>query len=254
MKRTAGKTPAGGAVPRAGTTVLTIEGLTVSYGAVCALDFVNFEVRPGEIVTLIGSNGAGKSTTLNTIMGLVKTDRGKILLEGAPITNQHAYQIVRRGMSLSPEGRRIFLNLTVEENLKIGGLIISDRAKKKRLEDEVYLLFPRLKERHKQIAGTLSGGEQQMLAVARAMMQDPHVLLLDEPSLGLAPNLVQEIFQKIKYLNSEGKTILLVEQNAYQSLKISHRGYVLQNGKLVLGGQARDLLENPAVKQAYLGG
>lgn len=233
---------------------LSVGGLTVNYGAICALEFISFEVQPGEIVTLIGSNGAGKSTTLNTIMGLVKTKCGAIVLEGKRITNQHAFQVVRRGMSLSPEGRRIFLNLTVEENLKIGGLIIKDKEKRRKLTEEVYLLFPRLKERLKQVAGTLSGGEQQMLAVARAMMQDPHILLLDEPSLGLAPNLVQEIFQKIKYLNSEGKTILLVEQNAYQSLKISHRAYVLQNGKLVLEGTGAELLSNPAVKAAYLGG
>jgi branched-chain amino acid transport system ATP-binding protein len=234
--------------------VLKVENLHVYYGAVRALEDVSFEVFPGEIVTLIGCNGAGKSTTLNTIMGLVKTRQGRISLSRNEITNQHAFQIVRRGMTLSPEGRRIFLNLTVAENLTVGGLIVLDLARKKLILEEVYALFPRLKERQKQIAGTLSGGEQQMLAVARAMMQDPQVLLLDEPSLGLAPNLVLEIFQKIKYLNSEGKTILLVEQNAFQSLKISHRGYVLQNGRIVMSGSGQELLNDPAVKTAYLGG
>jgi branched-chain amino acid transport system ATP-binding protein len=234
--------------------VLAVQDLHVAYGAVKALHGISFEVQRGEIVTLIGCNGAGKSTTMNTVMGLVKCQQGEVLLRGKPITNMHAFQIVRRGVSLSPEGRRIFLNLTVRENLEIGGLITLDRGTKHRLLDEVYELFPRVKERLSQVAGTLSGGEQQMLALARAMMQNPEVLLLDEPSLGLAPNLVQEIFEKIVLLNREGKTILLVEQNAYQALRISHRAYVLQLGEIVMQGSGKELLADDKVKQAYLGG
>jgi branched-chain amino acid transport system ATP-binding protein len=236
------------------TPLLEVRDLHVAYGAVRALKGISFTVRTGEIVTLIGANGAGKSTTLNTIMGLVKAGQGQILFRGKSICNQPAYRIVRQGLSLSPEGRRIFLNLTVRENLEIGGLITADKDRRQRLQAEVYELFPRIRERLGQVAGTLSGGEQQMLAVARAMMQDPQLLLLDEPSLGLAPNLVQEIFEKIVYLNSQGTTILLVEQNAYQALKISHRGYVLQLGEIVNAGTGRELADDPKVKEAYLGG
>jgi branched-chain amino acid transport system ATP-binding protein len=234
--------------------VLQVQDLCVNYGAVRALHGISFSISGGEIVTLIGCNGAGKSTTMNTVMGLVKCQAGQVLLHGQPITNMHAFQIVRKGVSLSPEGRRIFLNLSVRENLEIGGLITVDKTTKQKLLDEVFTLFPRVKERLSQIAGTLSGGEQQMLALARAMMQNPEILLLDEPSLGLAPNLVQEIFEKIKLLNAEGKTILLVEQNAYQALRISHRAYVLQLGEIVMQGTGAELLHDDKVKQAYLGG
>jgi branched-chain amino acid transport system ATP-binding protein len=241
-------------VSTAPAPLLSVRSLDVSYGAVRALKQVSFDVFPGEIVTLIGANGAGKSTMLNTIIGLVKAQSGAVEFEGQRITNMHAFQIVRRGVSLSPEGRRIFLNLSVRENLDIGALITRDPARRAELEAEVFELFPRVRERLKQIAGTLSGGEQQMLAVARAMMQDPRLLLLDEPSLGLAPNLVQEIFEKITWLNGQGKTILLVEQNAFQALKVSHRGYVLQLGEIVNAGTGEELARDPKVKEAYLGG
>ncbi len=234
--------------------VLEARDLQVAYGAVKALHGISFSVRRGEIVTLIGCNGAGKSTTMNTVMGLVKCQGGQVLLRGQAITNMHAFEIVRKGVSLSPEGRRIFLNLSVRENLEIGALITKDKLRKAELLEEVYTLFPRVKERLNQVAGTLSGGEQQMLALARAMMQNPEILLLDEPSLGLAPNLVQEIFEKIVLLNHEGKTILLVEQNAYQALRISHRAYVLQLGEIVMQGTGAELLADDKVKQAYLGG
>ncbi len=234
--------------------LLEVNDLHVNYGAVRALHGINFNVRRGEIVTLIGANGAGKSTTMNSIMGLVKARVGTVNYKGGEITNQPAFKIVRKGLSLSPEGRRIFLNLTVEENLEIGGLVTEEKKRKAEMLDEVFMLFPRIKERLKQVAGTLSGGEQQMLAIARAMMQDPELLLLDEPSLGLAPNLVQEIFEKIKFLNNEGTTILLVEQNAFQSLKISNYGHVLEQGRIVLSGTGDELIHNEKVKEAYLGG
>jgi branched-chain amino acid transport system ATP-binding protein len=234
--------------------LLEVSNLHVSYGSIRALKGISFTVNSGEIVTLIGANGAGKSTTMNTVLGLVKAGAGSISFRGKPITNQHAYQIVRKGISLSPEGRRIFTNLTVRENLEIGGLVTRDKERRARLLADVYELFPRIRERLAQVSGTLSGGEQQMLAVARAMMQDPQLLLLDEPSLGLAPNLVQEIFEKIVYLNSQGTTILLVEQNAFQALKFSHRGYVLQLGEIVNEGTASELAADPKLKEAYLGG
>jgi len=234
--------------------LLSVRDLHVAYGAVKALHDINFDVLPGEIVTLIGANGAGKSTTLNTIIGLVKCRQGEVIFAGDSITNQPAHQIVRRGLALAPEGRRLFLNLTVRENLDIGALVTADKARKQQLLEEVFTLFPRVKERLRQVAGTLSGGEQQMLAISRAMMQDPQLMLLDEPSLGLAPNLVREIFDKIRFLNSEGKTILLVEQNAYQALKVSHRAHVLEQGRIVMSGTGDELGRDPKVKEAYLGG
>jgi branched-chain amino acid transport system ATP-binding protein len=234
--------------------LLSVKDLQVAYGAVRALHGISFEVQKGEIVTLIGANGAGKSTTLNTIIGLVKCQRGAVEFAGKPITNKPAFEIVHGGLALAPEGRRLFLNLTVRENLEIGALVTKDRARKQQLLEEVYTLFPRVKERLRQVAGTLSGGEQQMLAISRAMMQDPVLMLLDEPSLGLAPNLVREIFAKIEWLNSEGKTILLVEQNAYQALRISHRAHVLEQGRIVMSGTGAELGNDPKVKEAYLGG
>lgn len=234
--------------------LLDVRELHVSYGAVKALRGISFDVLPGEIVTLIGSNGAGKSTTMNAIMGLARAQRGTIGYDGKYIANNPTHQIVNTGIALAPEGRRIFLNLTVADNLELGGLVTRDKATRQRLEQEVFTLFPRIKERLRQVAGTLSGGEQQMLAVARAMMQHPRLLMLDEPSLGLAPNLVQEIFSKIKLLNSQGTTILLVEQNAYQALRISSRAHVLEQGRIVISGTGDGLLHDPRVKEAYLGG
>jgi branched-chain amino acid transport system ATP-binding protein len=234
--------------------LLDVRDLHVSYGAVKALRGISFDVLPGEIVTLIGSNGAGKSTTMGAIVGLTRAQQGSIAYAGKSITNRPTHAIVNNGIALAPEGRRIFLNLTVAENLELGGLVTRDKAARQRLEQEVYTLFPRIKERLRQVAGTLSGGEQQMLAVARAMMQNPKLLMLDEPSLGLAPNLVQEIFGKIKLLNSQGTTILLVEQNAFQALRISNRAHVLEQGRIVISGTGGELLHDPRVKEAYLGG
>jgi branched-chain amino acid transport system ATP-binding protein len=234
--------------------LLDVRELHVNYGAVCALRGISFDVLPGEIVTLIGSNGAGKSTTMSAIVGLARVQQGAITYAGKRVDNRSTHEIVHRGIALAPEGRRIFLNLTVRENLELGALVTPDKATQKRLEEEVYTLFPRIKERLRQVAGTLSGGEQQMLAVARAMMQNPQLLLLDEPSLGLAPNLVQEIFGKIKLLNSQGTTILLVEQNAYQALRISQRAHVLEQGRIVISGAGAELLGDERIKAAYLGG
>jgi branched-chain amino acid transport system ATP-binding protein len=219
-----------------------------------AIRDISFDVKLGEVVTLIGANGAGKSTTMNSIVGLAKTTGGKVTYRDENITNKPPFEIVRKGVALSPEGRRIFLNLSVRENLEVGGLVTESKKRKQELLEEVFRLFPRIKERLRQLAGTLSGGEQQMLALARAMMQDPKLLLLDEPSLGLAPNLVQEIFEKIRFLNSEGTTILLVEQNAYQALKVSHRAHVLEQGRIVMSGTGEELIRDPKVKEAYLGG
>jgi branched-chain amino acid transport system ATP-binding protein len=234
--------------------LLDVANLHVAYGAVCALSGISFTVLPGEIVTLIGANGAGKSTTMNTVMGLVKAQAGRVSFCGQDVTNKHAFELVRRGLSLSPEGRRLFLNLTVRENLELGGMLLKDKGRRAELLDEVFTLFPRVKERLTQSAGTLSGGEQQMVAISRALMQDPKLLLLDEPSLGLAPNLVQEIFAKVRFLNSQGLAVLLVEQNAFQALRISNRGYVLEHGHIVLSGTGSELSNDPKVQAAYLGG
>ena len=234
--------------------LLVLNEVSVSYGAVSALKNISFEVPEGQIIVLIGANGAGKSTTLKAIMGLVFVQSGHISFDGTPITNLKTHAVVNQGIALCPEGRRIFLNLTVEENLKIGGYVTKSKEIRESILEEVFKLFPRMKERLKQIAGTLSGGEQQMLAISRAMMQNPRLMLLDEPSLGLAPNLVMEIFEKIKFLNEQGKTILLVEQNAYHALKLADYAYVLEQGRIVLSGTGAELLENPQVKVAYLGG
>jgi branched-chain amino acid transport system ATP-binding protein len=234
--------------------VLALSGVSVNYGAVAALKNVSFAVPEGGIVSLIGANGAGKSTTLNAIMGLAAVRSGTVTFAGKPITNMKTHMIVHRGIALCPEGRRIFLNLSVEENLRIGGLVTKDKGAREAIMDEIFMLFPRIKERMKQSGGTLSGGEQQMLAISRAMMQNPRLMLLDEPSLGLAPNLVDEIFEKIKFLNSEGKTILLVEQNAYHAIKLADYAHVLEQGEIVLSGTGAELMENPRVKEAYLGG
>ena len=235
--------------------MLEIRDLKVSYGAIAALHGISLSVKPGSIVTLIGSNGAGKSTTLRAISGLVKPQSGEILYDGKPISGLPAHQIVKLGLSHVPEGRMIFANLTVHENLMMGAYLQRDKAIIRRELDFVFATFPRLKEREAQIAGTLSGGEQQMLAIGRALMSQPKFLMLDEPSLGLAPLLVKTIFAKIVEINHErGITILLVEQNANLALEISHHGYVLETGRIILAGDSAALRQNPEIKRAYLGG
>jgi branched-chain amino acid transport system ATP-binding protein len=233
--------------------MLKIEGLNVYYGAIHALCDVSLHVEEGEIVSIIGSNGAGKSTLLRTISGLIRPKMGSITFKGEDLTSMPADQIVRQGISQAPEGRRIFTNMSVLENLQLGAFTRKDGEIGKDME-EVMRRFPRLNERIRQNAGTLSGGEQQMLAIGRAMMSRPKLLLLDEPSLGLAPNLVMEIFRIITSLNSEGVTILLVEQNANRALDIANRAYVLETGNIVLSDTGKALLTNPKVKEAYLGG
>lgn len=232
--------------------MLKIEGLHTYYGNIHALKGIDVEIGAGEIVSLIGSNGAGKSTTLNTIAGLVRASEGKITFQGRDITNVAPYNLVKLGMSLSPEGREVFASLTVEENLRLGAFSKKDKAQIGASFDRVYDLFPRLKERVSQQAGTLSGGEQQMLAIGRALMSEPKLLLLDEPSLGLAPNIVQMIFSLITDINRQGTTILLIEQNANMALSVSNRAYVLETGKITMSGDARDLADDPRVKKAYL--
>jgi branched-chain amino acid transport system ATP-binding protein len=235
--------------------MLEIINLTVGYGAIPALHGISLSVKTGSIVTLIGANGAGKTTTLKAISGLLKVQSGDILYEGRNIANLPPHQIVKLGLSHVPEGRMIFTNLTVLENLQLGAYLQKDQHVVRRDLDHVFALFPRLKEREQQIAGTLSGGEQQMLAIGRALMSRPKLLLLDEPSLGLAPLLVKTIFEKIVAINrQQGLTILLVEQNANLALEISHFGYVLETGKVVLSGNSAALRQNPQVKGAYLGG
>lgn len=234
--------------------MLKVEELRVNYDAIEALHGISFEVREGEIVTLIGANGAGKSTTLNAICGLVPVTRGRITFMGEDLVGLPPHGIVQRGISQVPEGRRVFANLTVEDNLLMGAYTRKDTKGIRKDLEQVYERFPRLKERYRQLAGTLSGGEQQMLALGRALMSRPKLLLMDEPSMGLAPLLVREIFSIIQDLNREGVTILLVEQNAHMALKIAHRGYVLETGNIILSGTVAELLENEEVKRAYLGG
>lgn len=234
--------------------MLKVEGLNVFYGAIQALDDVTIEVNEGEIVSIIGSNGAGKSTLLRTISGLNRPRGGDILFEGESIAGDTPDKIVARGISQSPEGRRIFTNMSVWENLQLGAHIRNDAAGIQEDMDRATKRFPRLAERIKQNAGTLSGGEQQMVAMSRAMMSRPKLLLLDEPSMGLAPNLVTEIFRIITELNADGTTILLVEQNASRALDIAHRAYVLETGRVVLADTGKNLPANPKVKEAYLGG
>jgi branched-chain amino acid transport system ATP-binding protein len=235
--------------------MLEIKNLQVSYGAINALHGISLSVPVGKIVTLIGANGAGKTTTLKTISGLLKPKSGEIFYDGKNIAGLPPHQIVKLGISHVPEGRMIFANLTVLENLQLGAYLQTDKQIVRRELEHVFVLFPRLKERVKQIAGTLSGGEQQMLAIGRALMSKPKLLLLDEPSLGLAPLLVKTIFEKIVEINREqGITILLVEQNANLALGISHFGYVLETGKIILQDDSAALRQNPQVKSAYLGG
>ena len=232
--------------------LLQVEDINVYYGAIHAIKGISFEVYSDEIVTLIGANGAGKSTTLNTIAGLLRPRSGHIVLEGKDLTTIPASRIVSQGMALCPEGRRIFQQMTVRENLEMGGYTRPKSEIPASLE-EMFTRFPRLKEREKQIAGTLSGGEQQMLAMARALMSKPKLLMLDEPSMGLAPILVEQIFDIIKELHQAGVTILLVEQNAQMALSIADRAYVLETGRIAMTGEASALLKNDDVRKAYLG-
>jgi len=234
--------------------LLAVKDLRVYYGGIKAVDGVSFEVNSGEIVTLIGSNGAGKSTTLRALSGLVKITSGNVTLDGVDLTRMPAHRIVEMGLVHVPEGRRIFPNLTVLENLQIATYAAKGKAKTNDDMSRVFDLFPRLKERTHQLGGTLSGGEQQMLALGRALMMNARIMLLDEPSMGIAPVLVDEIFGTIGMLNKQGSTILLVEQNAFMALSIAHRGYVLQNGRVVLSGLVEQLSKDPAVQKAYLGG
>lgn len=232
--------------------LLSVQDLEVYYGAIHAVKGISFEVYEGEIVSLIGSNGAGKTTTLRAICGLAQA-QGKVMLEGKPLLEIPVHERVHHGIAQSPEGRGIFQNLTVLENLQMGAYSRKDKPVILKDIDYCFGLFPRLKERIHQVAGTLSGGEQQMLAISRAIMCKPKLLLLDEPSLGLAPKIVSQIFEIVKKLNSEGMTILLVEQNANQALKIAHRAYVLETGRITLQGSGQDLLTNDEVRKSYLG-
>ena len=234
--------------------LLKVENLEVYYGVIRALKGISFEVNEGEIVTLLGANGAGKTTTMQSIMGLIHPKSGTVTYDGKNITGMPAYKIVKMGMTQVPEGRRIFAELTVYENLLMGAYIESDKAKIKRDIDEIYTIFPRLGERKNQVAGTLSGGEQQMLAMGRAMMSHPRLLMLDEPSMGLSPLLVDQVFDIIKHFHQIGTTILLVEQNASKSLSISDRAYVLENGAIDYSGTGKERAESDDIKKAYLGG
>jgi branched-chain amino acid transport system ATP-binding protein len=233
--------------------LLEIQNLHVYYGQIHAVRGISLYVNQGEIVTLIGANGAGKSTTLMTLAGALPARRSRILLEGRNITNLRMDHIARLGMNLVPEGRRIFPDFTVDENLRAGSYRVKDSRRIEELRDKVYRLFPRLKERLHQPGGTLSGGEQQMLAIARGLMSDPKILLLDEPSLGLAPILMDNIFKHIQAIHQQGTTVLLVEQNARAALQIADRGYVIETGEIVLEGTAAELQRNDMVRRAYLG-
>ena len=235
------------------STVLKCENLHVYYGSIHAIKGVSFEVGEGEIVTLIGANGAGKSTTLNTVGGLLRPREGSVEFEGKSILGVAPHKVVSQGMALCPEGRRVFAQLSVKENLEMGAFTRPASEIPETLE-KVYEHFPRLKERQNQMAGTLSGGEQQMLAMGRALMSKPRLMMLDEPSMGLAPILVDQIFEIIETLNKAGTTILLVEQNAQMALSIAHRAYVLETGRIVNTGTGKDLLNDDSVKKAYLGG
>jgi branched-chain amino acid transport system ATP-binding protein len=234
--------------------MLRVDGINVYYGNIQALKGVSLEVNEGEIVTLIGANGAGKSTLLKTVSGLLKPKQGKIEFQNQSISGKAAQSIVKMGISHVPEGRRVFSNMTVEENLELGAYLRKDKAGIKEDFGKIFELFPRLEERRKQHAGTLSGGEQQMLAMGRALMARPRLLLLDEPSMGLAPLLVKTIFRIISEINETGTTIMLVEQNAHMALSIAHRAYVIETGKVVLSGTAEELNESEQIKMAYLGG
>lgn len=234
-------------------SLLKVTDLTVNYGGIKALSGISFDVEEGEIVTLIGANGAGKSTTLRTIAGLVKAHSGSIVFDGRDITSMNPQQVVSAGIAMCPEGRRVFDNLTVKENLQIGAYLRNDKDSIAEDIERVYNLFPRLKEREWQYAGTLSGGEQQMLAVGRAMMTRPRIMMMDEPSLGLAPLVVKDIFNIIRTLNKAGMTILLIEQNANAALRCADQAYVLETGRITISGTGAELLQDQRVADAYLG-
>jgi branched-chain amino acid transport system ATP-binding protein len=233
--------------------ILEVDHVHTYYGNIHALKGISFTVEQGEIVTLIGANGAGKTTTLRTISGVLRPRQGHVRLEGEELSVYPPHEIVAKGVVQVPEGRRIFGRLTVTENLEMGAFTLKDRAEIARRMDFVFTIFPRLKERRHQLGGTLSGGEQQMLAIGRALMTQPRILLMDEPSMGLAPVLVESIYEVIRQLNQQGTTILLVEQNAAMALSVAHRGYVLETGRIVLQGSAQELAANPQVQAAYLG-
>jgi branched-chain amino acid transport system ATP-binding protein len=234
-------------------SLLALEGLQVAYGGIRAVKGVDLTVEPGETVCLIGANGAGKTTTLKAITGLVHAGAGRVIYDGADMIGRRVHEIARRGLAMVPEGRGVFAQLTIAENLAMGAFPRSDRKAVAADEERVFALFPRLRERRAQTAGTLSGGEQQMLAIARALMSRPKLLLLDEPSMGLAPLMVEKIFDVIRAIAAEGVTMLLVEQNARLALESSHRGYVLEGGLVALAGESRSLLSDPKVREAYLG-
>ena len=234
-------------------SLLRLEQLQVSYGGIRAVKGIDIEVRQGELVCLIGANGAGKTTTLRAVTGLVRAAGGRVLYDGQDITGLRVPEIARRGLALVPEGRGVFAQLTIEENLAMGAYARKDRAAVASDVERAFTLFPRLKERRSQTAGTLSGGEQQMLAIARALMSRPRLLLLDEPSMGLAPLMVERIFEVVRTIAAEGVTLLLVEQNARLALETSHRGYVLEGGLVSVSGEARTLLGDPRIREAYLG-
>lgn len=235
-------------------SILHVENLNVYYGAIHAVKGISFDVEEGEVVTLIGANGAGKSTTLNTVAGLLKPREGVVEFEGKSLLGIAPHTIVGKGIALCPEGRRVFLQMSVRENLEMGAFTRTDSAEVAQSLEDIFKRFPRLKERENQVAGTLSGGEQQMLAMGRALMSKPRLLMLDEPSMGLAPILVQEIFDIIEQLHSAGTTVLLVEQSARMALKVADRAYVLETGKVSMSGKASELASDERVKQAYLGG
>jgi len=236
-----------------GAEVLEVKNITVYYGNVLALNNISLNVKEGEIVAMIGPNGAGKSTALKSICGLLSPQSGEILFQGEKINGKHPYQLVKKGLCLVPEGRRIFSTMTILENLEMGAYIRKDRKAIREDIEKVFNLFPVLKDRHKQRAGTLSSGEQQMLAIGRALMLRPKLLLLDEPSLGLSPNYIDTVFEKIKEINREGTTILIVEQNARMALEYSDRGYVFEIGRIVLENKSKILLENDDVRKSFLG-
>jgi branched-chain amino acid transport system ATP-binding protein len=233
--------------------MLTLDNVSVNYGAIEALTGISLHVEKGEVVTLIGANGAGKTTTLRTITGLLQPREGKITFEGEDISARATHKLVAKGISMSPEGRGVFANLSVKENLNMGAYLKKDKRAIAADMERAFVMFPRLKEREAQKAGTLSGGEQQMLAIGRALMSEPRLLLLDEPSLGLAPLVVHTIFEAIDEIKSKGTTILLVEQNAHAALKHSDRAYVLETGRIVMEGTSKDLAADPRIKEAYLG-
>jgi len=234
-------------------SLLSLQSLEVAYGGIRAVKGIDVAVEPGELVCLIGANGAGKTTTLRAITGLVKPAAGRIVYDGRDVGGRRPHEIARAGLALVPEGRGVFSQLTIEENLAMGAYARRDRAAVAQDVDRAFTLFPRLKERRRQTAGTLSGGEQQMLAIARAMMSRPRLLLLDEPSMGLAPLMVERIFEVIRAIAAEGVTLLLVEQNARLALEVSHRGYVLDGGLVAFSGEAKALLGDPRIREAYLG-